>query len=169
MFRCIPNSRRVHDEEADDGPYFNPYVNSWAFEAAAPVAERFPLRDRLILYAYDLKNLSTSPVKGDVFDDPFLLPADYFTDEEKKELLQKYDYLFGKTYQKALEERMLDRRGHLCTTTDVLPLVKRYFQVTGETLESDKVARKHRIFHRELRRQRSFEVGVQLVVGEHSL
>ena len=157
------------DEDADDCPYFNPYVNSWTFEVAAPVAERFPLRDRLVLYAYDLKNLRTSPMKGAVFDDPFLLPADYFTDEEKKDMLQRYDYLFGKTYQQALEERMLSRRGDLCTTTDVLPLVKRYFQVTAETLESEKVEKKHRVFHRELRRQKNFQVESRTAVVEHRI
>jgi hypothetical protein len=168
MFRCVPSSRRIHDEEPYDG-YFNPYVNSWSFEANAPVTVRFSLRDRLILYAFDLKNLSSSPVKGDIFDDPFLLPADYFTDEEKKSMLQKYDYMFGKTYQQALEEIMLDRRGQMSTATDILPLVKRYFQVTRETLESDKLANKHRIFHRELRRQRSFKVEDNPAVVEYSL
>eukprot|EP00118_Oscarella_pearsei_P001865 m.8745 g.8745 ORF g.8745 m.8745 type:complete len:175 (+) comp20808_c0_seq1:452-976(+) len=172
MFRCIPiglmrQGRVGHDNDDDGGPYFNPYVNSWTSEASSPVTVRYSLSDRILVYAVDLKNITGCPIKDQIYGDPFFLPTDLFTDEEKKEMLHRYDFFMAKSYQQALEERTLDRRGQLSAATDILPLIKRFFHLRGENLESSSVRNKHKTMHRELRRQKSFKVEKRSVIVEH--
>ena len=169
MFRCVPGliGRRPRVVDDDDGPYFNPYVNSWTHENSTPVTERYALNERILVYAHDLKNVTSCPIRDQIYDDPYFLPTDLFTDEDKKEILRRYDYFMEKSYQQVLEERVMERRGQLSASTDILPLVRRFFHLRGENLDSESVRAMHRTMHRELRRQKSFQVEKRPVIVEH--
>lgn len=143
----------------------NGVVGPWTNDPLKTVYDSYTLKERLVMYARDLRSLHRSVVKASICDDPVLLPEEYFTIEERCVVLRTEEE--GRTYQRIIEELLLDKRGHFTTNTDVLPIVQRVFAITCTDLDSDMVARRQVAFHKDYRKATRI-MASRMPFGEHS-